>query len=578
MSCLDNLECEHFFLKTILNIKEFEKYLKTNNVKSGEYEKGYYLLIELGINNLIHAIEDLISDDLSELINWNWNITSKSFGKNIKTESKDIDFIKGLESFRNKIENKRLSKSKSDINATLRHLINMIDKIKEYYFNNIKYTKNKNIKKQEIILFLIANSKPHLKSGYDEKSDSFEFSSPADYFYNLLPMSDREKYSFDNDEIKSNRKKYIKGFAITLSYIFENKVDSNLLNSFKLSNSWREIHLLGCRIRDEIVMKSGINPIMSIYEVDYSYKNKNYIKKISSENDLKILLRNREIILQNIDYINESSVRNGYDETFPILFRLVLYSLRINEKAEIIEFKYNISEVDYTHSYLIYIGFGTSLANSSYWLLFKDTALSAKDGYKSNGKMQMDILLEEYKEKFNYKSYSIEPKLFNNYLSKHCTNYVKKVMLENSLKESNSMLNELIHLYVSLKMMNQKVIHIDWGHKFENGEIDSLIVTEKEIQIIQSKTRNTEIKSVKKHFNNVIRYLPKYFKRNNLNFNNKKIIKKVFSFEISLLSEEEVSQLVKDDIQILNLREIIEKNKNILDDYQYDKLCKTILI
>ena len=159
MSWLDNLECECFFLNSILN-KKFKDYLKQNNVNENEYEKGYYMLIELTINNLIHSMECLISDDLDELISWSGNLTSKHLDKNIKTKSKDIDFIKGLEGFRKKIEDKRLNKSKSDLDNIINNFLKKIKEIQKYYFNNTKYKKNKDVKKENVFLFLIANSKP----------------------------------------------------------------------------------------------------------------------------------------------------------------------------------------------------------------------------------------------------------------------------------------------------------------------------------------------------------------------------------------------------------------------------------
>jgi hypothetical protein len=532
------------------------------------------MLIELTINNLIHSMECLISDDLDELISWSGNLTSKHLDKNIKNKSKDIDFIKGLEGFRKKIEDKRLNKSKSDLDNIINNFLKKIKEIQKYYFDNTKYKKNKGVKKENVFLFLIANSKPYLDGDYDLKTDKFEYSGPKDYFYNMLPFEDYEKYSFYTEEVKNNVSNYIKGFAITIAYLFENKVDNKLLKSFKDASTWGEIHHLGCRIRDYVIAELDFEFGKDIYDVDYSISHKNYIEKITSERDLKVLLRNRDIMLQNIDYINESSVKHGYDETFPIFFQLVLFSLMRNEKTEIIEFKYNTSKVDYVHSYLIYIYQGTSLSNGSYWFLFKDTALSAKDGYRSNGKMRMDILLEQHKDKFNYLEYSIEPKIFHNYLSKHCRNYVKKVMLENSLKDSNSMLNELIHLYINIKTIKDKIIHIDWGHEFDKGEIDSLIVTENEIYIIQSKTNYTDIKTVKKHFNDVIKYLPKYCKERKLGMNDKTIIKELFFFERPYLDDEELAKLNECEITVLFLDDIVEKNKNILNEKQYDKIYR----
>lgn len=570
MSWLDHLIYESTFLKRIINNSSFKEFLNQNNLSLNQIEKGYLFLIEISINNVILAIEYLIPDELSERIVWGWNTTTTDFTKQIKTKSKDVEYIKGLESFKSKIQNKRMGVSKEDISPLFDKLLVKIQEIKTHYLKNTKFKENKKLSKDNMFLFYIANSKPYLNGDINVETNKSEYYSPADYHYHLMPTSDESKYLFSNQEISSHKLKYIQGYAITLSFIFIKKIDNKLFEKFKSSNSWDDIHQMGCKIRDDIIKSYNINVTKNIYEVTYGVQYKKIIKVIKKINDLKNLLRDREILLQNIDYINESSVRHPYDETFPILFRLVLSHIPQKEKIDLIELKYKKPNGDFSHSYLIYIFHGGGLSNGSYWLLFKDTGLSNEGGYRSDGKMQMDILLEKFPDAFNYSEYSIEPRLFQRYLQQYCRNYAKKIYLENSLKDSKSMLNELLHYYINSKRYKNKIIFSDWSHEFDDTEIDSIIVTNSEILITQSKTSFSKVTKIINHFEKVLKYLPKYAIQKKFPIKDKQIIKELFFFNKPIYDNEKIEMLRKNKIKLRTVNEMVDEG--LIDKILFEKL------
>jgi hypothetical protein len=583
MSWLDNLSFECTFLQTLFDITKYKEYLGKNSINFHFCTKSYCYLIELSINNLILAIEYLIDDSkISEYVTWGGQVTTKDVTKKIKSQSKDIEFISGLESFRDKIQNSRLSNRIINMDL-LDNLGKKISEVRNYYFQTLKYSTNTNVKKEAMYLFYIANSKPYLNGDINTETGEMEFSSPADYSYHLMPYQDDEKYSFSNKDVADNEDKYIEGYAITLSYVFEDKIDRDLLDSLRNSKTWKDIHHLGCEIRDNIIEKNELKVFDSIYVVEYKNDdNKENIREINTERDLKIVLRDRKILIQNLDYMDESFLKDNLDEAFPVLYHIMLASvikgIKSGDKTDLIELKYKKSNGDFSHSYLVYMFQGASLWNASYWLLFKDTALSNDKGYKSNGISRMNELIEEYRDFLNYESHFINPIVFQNYLKKHSKNYARRMYLENSLKDSNSLLNELLHLYIKIKSSKEELIHIDWGHEFENGEIDSIIITKSNIHVIQSKLRFVDIDNVIKHFRDVIKYLPKYCQKNNLDMTARTLVCELILYDDIYLDDDEKNRLKKNNIQINTFKDITKGMTDLLDDRMIEKIKNTIII
>ena len=575
MSWLDSLYLHERILKILLNKESFEGFVSQKKVE-GHFLKGYYYLIEVTINAFINCIESLIKDEqVYDLIHYQ-NISLSDIPKEVRNESKELYFIKKLEEIRNKI-----SKIRKQENSNQGEIFNELNEvIKEIYSYFLKDKTKKNSEKENLYLLNeLLNKQNYIEDDFNlnikEKEPTPIY--PACNYYNLGYGNIHSEYHLQNPEIKKYNKEYLKGYALGLGFIYSSLriVPKELIDKLINVKSWTELHYVGVRIYDSILRDKKLNFITEpLFEDNMEIFPRKLNKKIIDEKDLKFLFKKRDVLL--IEQLYEGH------PTFmvPTFLSLVQGRKIFEEKLEIIELKTKEKNGDIWYSYAVFVFYGGALWNGSYWILFKDIALEREDGYKSDGKRILENLLKD--DEYIVHRHEINRKVFDKFLREIDFNYQKKQNLKNLLKNSNSLLVELLSLYCWFKLKNENIFSFEWGVEIKDRrknknltEADLIIYTEKEAVIIQAKINlYKEADELIEHFMKVEEFLKKKRKEK---IKDKQIRRELFVFfEDEFNQKDKIKKLKENSINIIFLEEILEENPQLIEKNVYEKLTKCI--
>lgn len=585
MSWLDSAYFQGKFIIKLANIDNFKSFLAEEKVEYQNSLKGYLYLIETSVNTLIHSIEFLIQDQkLYDLVHWG-DITSKQIIKEVKIKSKDVQFINGLESLRDKLKEIRIGKSKKEPKEYLIILTKKCEDITSYYLKNLKYEINKTNQSKEDLFFLfdLLNNQNHFEGdvkfnvGNEVQESTVIPLYPAGSWYYQMSGKTSSDNHLQNPTIKQYEKEYVNGYKLGLIFIYKYiSITKEFLEKLRNSENWEGIHHVGARIADKLFEDKSTQFIGNkIFDVKYDMRfKKNDLKNIKDPKQLIYVFGNRGVKVHNYD-----TSYNPFENHFaaePILYSLIKSNINSEDKTEIIEFIVKDKYGERKYSYAVYVFYAGTIWNGSYWLLFKDIAIENDWETESDTKMFIRGIIKRFKSSFKYQKYEVDEKIFERYIRENDNEYSKKIKEYNIIKNSNSLLIELIAVYYHLKYANKKILWLDWGFELEKNhtEVDSLIVLEDEIIITQAKySLNKPLSKISEHFQNIENLLPSYLKKKNINTQGKKIRNTLFLFSKEL-SEEQLREVdnFKGKFEIIFLEDFIEGNKEFMEEKLLNKI------
>ena len=579
MSWLDSLYLQGRILRILLDRDEFKKFVTQKKIKK-PFLKGYYYLIEVTINAFINSIEFLIKDEqVFDLIHYQ-NITLLDIPKEVRNESKELQFIKKLEEIRNKISKIRKQEENLNEGEIFKEFNKTIGEIYNYFLKD----KTKSNEKNEDLYLLneLLNKQNYIKDDFDFDLNNKENEEPipiypACNYYNLGYGKIHSEYYLQNPEIKEHNQEYLKGYVLGLAFIYFSLkiVPKELIDKLINVNSWNELHHMGARIYDSVLRDKNLDFIGNpLFEDTTEIFPRKVNKKVIDEKDLKFLFRKRDVLLIE-------QLREGYPTfTVPTFLSLVQGRKIFEEKPEIIELKTKEKNGNIWYSYAVFIFYGGALWNASYWILFKDLALEREDGYKSTGRIIIENLLKD--DEYIVHRHEINRKVFDKFLRESSVEYQKKEKLKIMLKNSNSLLVELISLYYNLKFQKENIISFEWGVKVKDKEkskditdVDIIVYTKNEIIIIQAQTNlYKEAKDLIEHFKKVEEFLREEEKEK---IKDKQIRRELFVFfEDEFNQEDKIKKLKENSINVIFFEEILKENPQLIEKDVYEKLTKCI--
>lgn len=580
---LDSLYFQCKIIGQLCDYNKLKNFLTANKINFDKVAKGYFYLIEISMNHLINCIEWEIKDEkLYQLIHWG-GILLKDIPDKIKKNNQDLKFIIQLEELRNGLKNIRMNGS-GDFDKNLIGIAKLSNSISEYYLKTLKYKINSENKANEdnFFIFELINKQNHIKvdADFDFETKKFKRETglyPFCSWYYLITNEIYSAYHLHNKAIIKDNKIYLNGYSTGLSFIYSQAgLNKNLVNMILKSSSWGDLNRKGSILYNEIIEKKKLNLIgKDIFEEKNFWKLKKFNKKtISDKKELSFVLENRPIKVA------------GVDERFdlPLIYSILLGKTQLNDKTQVIEFLVNDKNGDKRFHYAIYMFQGTSLSNGSYWYLLKDVAIENDWEPFSNEKAQVMGVINAYKNSFSFCKYRISEELLENYLVEKDPNYRDMVFIKTRLKDSNSLLVELLSLYLQVKE-NSNILDINWGVETSGKnktDIDGLLISkDKKIKIIQAQTTfYKNEKELENHFNKCVNHLKYYLKKKRLGKVKDYIIKK----EVLVLFDSEGYNLKKDkkkidylknkNIEVRFLESEINRNPNLLEKPVKNKIFK----
>lgn len=579
MSWLDSLYFQGKILKILSNKEDFDKFVRRKNV-SKNYLRGYLYLIEVTINSFINCIEFLIRDEnVYDVIHYQ-NIGLKNIPKKYRDSSKELISIKKLEDVRDNLSNIR-KKDLGGLNPELKKLSSLIKEIFDYFLSKKRTKINSENKKNESLYLIVelTNKQNHMEADFDlfNKKDELIPTYPACNYYNLGYSKIHSEYHFQNPIIKNYEREYIQGYVFGLAFVYSSIkiVPEDLIGKLVDCQSWMEIHKIGSKIYDRLIRNKKIDFIgQPVYEelkfLSISWLNKSKI----DYNDLRFLFRERKI------FLIEPKEKGHPTETVPFFISLVSGRKNFDDSQEIIELKVKKSNEEFWYSYAVFIPYGGALWNGSYWVLFKDIAFERGKDYKTDGRRLIEPYLDN--DGFIVHKHEVSQRILDKYLSEFNPEYQKNKRLNIMLKDSNSLLVELMYLYYTLKHKKEKITDLEWGIDIIDNnkktiitEADLILYTDKQAIIVQAQTNlYKNIKELISHFDNVEKFLKKDRKNK---IKNKEIKKEVFVFfNDEFKDSSEIKKLENKSINTVFFEDFLSKNPNFLNDNVKIKLSNCL--
>jgi hypothetical protein len=384
-------------------------------------------------------------------------------------------------------------------------------------------------------------------------------------------------YEFQNKEIIKNNSKYLKGYCLGLSFVYSiSGINKKIVDMILKSSSWKDLHRKGSIIYKEEIEKKNLSLIgEDIFEEQLNFKLKKFSKKvISDKKELAYVLENRSIKVAGVD--------ERYD--LPLIYSILLGKTKLSDQTQVIEFLIVDKEGDKKYHYAIYMFQGTSMSNGSYWYLLKDVAIENDWEPFSSEKAQVTSVINRNPDSFSFSKYKIKEELLEDYIKEKDPNYRDSVNLKNRLKDSNSLLIELIGIYLGIRN-NKDSINIMWGIETNNKsktDIDGLIIFKDKIKIIQAQsTFYKDEKKLEEHFKKCVDYLQIYLKKVKLGkIKDYKLEKEVFVlFNSDPFNSKEdkkkIKYLKQNNINVVFLESEIKKNPLLLEKTVRDKVFRT---
>jgi len=570
MSWLDSLYFQGKMLKLLTKKEDVDSFLRDKKI-SKKYLRGYLYLIEVTINALINCIEFLIpSEKIYDLIHYQ-NITLKDIPKKYRDSSQELNFIISLEKIRREIAELRNS-GDNNINEKLKNLDKLVKEILTYFLSEKRVKINNQNKEKENLYFIVelTNKQNYIETDFDLFEDQQEPVPiyPACNYYNLGYQEIYDEYHLQNPKIKKFNEEYINGYSLGLAFLYNNLevVPESLINKLLGCRNWNDLHKIGSNIYDETIRNKNVNIIgNSIYEEITTLENIKLQKLEIDEKDLRYLFRDRRI------FIIEPKERGYPTELVPFFISLVSGIKSFDDKPELIELKVKKND-EFWYSYAVFIPYGETLWNGSYWVLFKEIAFERGD-YKTDGKVLIDNFFNQ--NNLIVQKYSANQKILEKYCSELDPNYQINRKLRTMLKDSNSLLVELLALFYITKQFKEKIIDVEWGVDVKDTEADLIVYFDKQVLIIQAQTNlNKSAEELIDHFKKVEEFL----KKNKADkIENKKIEKIAFTYFKDSCEEKTIKKLEKNAIKLVLFEEFINSGKEILNEQIKKRLSSCLM-
>jgi len=570
MSWLDSLYFQSKILKLLTKKEDFDRFLSGKEI-SKKYLRGYLYLIEVTINDLINCIEFLIpNENIYDLIHYQ-NITLKDIPKKYKDSSQELNFIIRLEKIRKDTAELRNS-GDNNINEKLKNLYKLVNEILNHFLSEKRAKINNKNKEKENLYFIVelTNKQNYIEIDFDLFEDQQEPVPiyPACNYYNLGYQEIYDEYHLQNPKIKEFNEEYIKGYSLGLAFLYNNLevVPKQLINKLLGCRNWNDLHKIGSNIYDRTIRNENVNIIDNpIYEEITTSANTKLQKLEIDEKDLRYLFRDRRI------FTIEPKERGYPTEIVPFFISLVSGRKSFDDKPEVIELKVKKND-EFWYSYAVFIPYGGALWNASYWVLFKEIAFERGD-YKTDGKVLIDSIFN--RNNFIVHRHIVSQKILERYCSELDPNYQINRKLRTMLKDSNSLLVELLALFYITKQFKEKMIDVEWGVDVKDTEADLIVYFDKKVLIIQAQTNlYKSAKELIDHFEKVEEFL----KKNKADKIENKIIEKIaFTYFKDSYEKKTIKKLEKNAVNLVLFEELINSNKEILDEQIKNKLSSCLM-
>ena len=563
----------------LCELSPVKKFLKEYEIDLENIYYGYLYLFELVITSLVNHIEDLIEDvNVSELIHWGDVSTENKDLIELIREHSEIKFILSILVLRKRFSSLRFREiyDEKEIISQLNNSKETLDRLNEFLITKYKILKIDVGKEQERMLILnwILNKYNYIEAYFDffaeDERDPIPIWPGLPFFY-LMPDNVRKNYHLQNPKIKSKEENYLKGFSLTLLYLYKNLIPEQI-NKFEKDilnvKNWTELHKLGSRIHDEIVKDHKI--FLKLFNMTQKPKKATLRKeKIENYEELRLVLRGRavRVITDRFsgDYPNTQSL------FLHALFGAIeMYRCNLRDKPEIIEFKQIYEDGNWIeYSYAIYIPVAGALWDASHWLVFNKLCVESSWEPHDFFKMMIDSYVRIFKEegKLSFHRYEIKGDLLKRYIEKNDFEIRAKKHREEELKVCKGLLGEfLAGFYLIKKEKVASIIELDFHRDLKSTDIDVVGETEYGIVIVQVKSNLTfnqdEHKNILNHFNRVLK---------NIDIKGKKVKKILFILNDNI-PEAEIDELWKDqEISkrgMIREQDIEDKKRKTIDLFQ----------
>lgn len=564
---------DSWIINNLCELDPIKKFLNTNEYELKNVYCGFLYLFELALISLINHIENLIEDvDISDLIHWGEvSNDNENIVKTIESHP-EVKNILSLLKIRRKLSIQRFGEKYNE-----EEIINLLGSSKEILHKYIEFLNDEykisRVEKNEqkeigLILNWILSKYNYIEIAFDpitnNQEDAFpEWPSPPTFY--LMPSNLSENYYLQNPRIKSNVGNYLKGFSLTLLYLYKilipNKIMGFEQDVINVKN-WCELHNVGRRIQGETVEKSCM--LTQLFDIkqqsDKTFFNKDRINKYE---ELRLVFKGRTIrIISNRlsgDNLNRESLFVHF------LFGAIrMYEFDFRDKPEIIEFKdtsKNGNQIDY--SYAIYIPASVAFGDSSNWLFFDKLFLENDWEPSSFSKMMIDSYIETFNNKdlISFSRYNINGNLLRKYIEEY--DFETKAKSEQDIRfdECIGLLGEFLAGFYLLK--EQKItnlLELDFHRDIESTDIDVIGETEDCTIIFQVKTSlSFESKDHKEIFENFNK------SSENIQMKDKTIRKILFvlkdSIDVENKGQEVVNFFKVNNVETIFLKDLMYKLK-----------------
>lgn len=564
---------DSWIINNLCELDPIKKFLNTNEYELKNVYCGFLYLFELALISLINHIENLIEDvDISDLIHWGEvSNDNENIVKTIESHP-EVKNILSLLKIRRKLSIQRFGEkyNEEEIINLLGSSKEILHKYNDFLNDEYKISRVEKNGQNEIGLILnwILSKYNYIEIAFDpitnNQEDAFpEWPNPPIFY--LMPSNLSENYYLQNPRIKSNVGNYLKGFSLTLLYLYKilipNKIMGFEQDVINVKN-WCELHNVGRRIQGETVKKSCM--LTQLFDIkqqsDKTFFNKDRINKYE---ELRLVFKGRTIrIISNRlsgDNLNRESLFVHF------LFGAIrMYEFDFRDKPEIIEFKdtsKNGNQIDY--SYAIYIPASVAFGDSSNWLFFDELFLENDWEPSSFSKMMIDSYIETFNNKYliSFSRYNIKGNLLRKYIKEYDFETKAKIEQDIRFDECIGLLGEFLAGFYLLK--EQKItnlLELDFHRDIESTDIDVIGETEDCTIIFQVKTSlSFESKDHKEIFENFNK------SSENIQMKDKTIRKILFvlkdSIDVENKGQEVVNFFKANNVETIFLKDLMYKLK-----------------
>lgn len=379
------------------------------------------------------------------------------------------------------------------------------------------------------------------------------------YFYGFEDFNDncifekefREKNSKEREIYVNNSIQLINNLIIQLFEGTEYKELKKILTfiSDNKQKRWRVYDLIYRNFDFDLHLENHFSFIDKpcshfIDIIDNKIHNKELLNlMLGKHSDIKIVETDGiKCKLLNIDEVHQD------EQAYFLLEKLIVNS---NQDSELIIME--LEELENRNnslkkcSYLLRFNIGTSISNSSYWLLFDNLLSNYSNIENYTFRHRLYEKIKSNSQFCEFKSYKISYLVYDNFIKNNGGFSSKLIQYKDLLNDFKGFSTELLCFYFFSKFIfqNKNILNYEINKKLNLGkqevtEIDVLFESDSEIYIIQSKyiLYYSEIDSIISHFNKIesyyknkskknIKFILFYFYKEQFYFENSREIKKL---------------------------------------------------